>query len=200
MLKRLLISTLIFFLLVIPVSALVVTLNLTWENIQDYHVQEGSIVQVIAYRSNQGSNPSGGANNNFDVVGDYLGESIYDAYTTPNNHNIVYQTTVNQLLFSYYVYESFLLLGDYNRIYVRIFNEINLEEDVVLSYWGITPRQNFNHFPVTIYYNNFNHITNENYFGTPYFEVIPEVPTWNLILLGAITFVIWSMCKRKNEH
>lgn len=201
MIKRLLIVLLILQMLIIPVSALVVTIDLAWGLSPNYNVQEGSIVQVVAYRTGQGSNPQPGADNNFDVTGDYLGESTYDAYNTPFNHNIVYETTVNANLNNYFVLEQFELLANYNRIYIRIFSETSLPENGVrLSYWGMTPLNIIpqNGRPVTVYYNNFNRVTNENYFGTAqYFEVIPEVPTGNLIALGILSFVIWKICLRK---
>jgi hypothetical protein len=115
---------------------------------------------------------------------EYLGEPTYDAYSTPVNHDIVLETTI-QAGANYFVYEQFELLGNYNRVYIRIFEATDLSNDnLVLSYWGITSWANVNKKPVTIYYNNFNRVTNENYFGTPYFEVIPEPSTMNLMFFA----------------
>jgi len=200
MIKHLLITLLILQILILPVSALIVTIDLAWGLYPDYNVQEGSIVQIVAYRTGQGSNLQPGADNNFDVTGEYLNESVFDAYTTPNNHNIVYETTVNANLNRYFVLEQFELLENYNRIYVRIFDATSLSDnEVTLSYWGLTTVNNIpqNGRPVTIYYNNFSGVTNQNYFGTPYFEVIPEVPTGNLIAICLILFVITRICKHK---
>lgn len=186
--------------LILPASALIVTINLTWGLSPNYNVQEGSIVQVVAYRTGQGSNPVGGGANNFDITGEYLNESVFDAYTTPENHNIVYETTVNANINNYFVYEQFELLSNYNRIYIRIFESTSLQGDeVTLSHWGLTPVNTLpqNGRPTTVYYNNFNRVTNQNYFGTPYFEVIPEVPTGNLIAICLILFVIMGICKSK---
>ena len=198
MIKRLLLVLIMMQMLIIPASALVITIDLAWNMSPSYHIQEGSIVQVVAYRTGQGGNPRPGADNNFDVTGEYLGESIYDAYTTPNNHDIVYETTVNANLNNYFVLEQFDLIGNYNRVYIRMFSATDLPDDELnLSYWGMTPIRNFNNKPITIHYDNFNGIVNENYFGTPYFEVIPEVPTGNLIILFILSFIIWKICSRK---
>jgi hypothetical protein len=198
MFKRLLIMALIMQMLVLSASALIVTIDLSWSLTPDYNVQNGSIVQVVAYRTGGGI-PGGGptADDNFMVTGEYMGESTYDAYsTTDSRYDIVYETTVEQD-FNYFVYEQFELLGNYNRIYIRIFDATNLSDEITLSYWGLTPIVNFNKKPVTLYYYNYDQINTENYFGTPYFEVIPEPSTGSLIGLFLIPLTIRWIRNRK---
>jgi hypothetical protein len=48
--------------------AMTVNINLTWDLNQNYNVQEGSIVQIVAYRTGNGSNPTGDADDNFTVL------------------------------------------------------------------------------------------------------------------------------------
>lgn len=184
--------------LVLSASALIVTIDLSWSLTPDYNVQNGSIVQVVAYHTGGGI-PGGGptADDNFMVTGEYMGESTYDAYsTTDSRYDIVYETTVEQD-FNYFVYEQFELLGNYNRIYIRIFDATNLSDEITLSYWGLTPIVNFNKKPVTLYYYNYDQINTENYFGTPYFEVIPEPSTGSLIGLFLIPLTIRWIRNRK---
>jgi len=47
--------------------AMTVNINLTWDLNQNYNVQEGSIVQIVAYRTGNGSNPTGDADDNFTI-------------------------------------------------------------------------------------------------------------------------------------
>ncbi len=184
-------------------NAFVVSVNLTWDYNQNYNIQEGSIVQIVMYRTGSGSTPGSGADNNFTEMGVYQEESTYDAFSTPLNHYIVYETTVQQGINNYFVIDSFSLLDNYNRVYIRIFDEpITPMDYVTYSYWGLTPVINrpAGQTPINIVYANFGGVTNYNQFGQPYFEVIPDVPTGNLIVLGIIFFILWRSNKYYYEH
>lgn len=202
--KALFLSIWLLLSMVLISSAMIVSINLTWDYNQNYNVQEGSIVQIVAYRTGTASNQSGGADNNFDVVGEYNDLPVYNVDSTPINHHIVYETQVDQGVNNYYVSESFELLENYNRIYIRIFSEEITDMDyVAYSYWGLTPIVNRpgGKKPIVLLYVNYNQITNQNYFTTQdYFEVIPEVPTGNLIALGILSFLLWRMNKYYYER
>jgi hypothetical protein len=108
-------------LLVIPVQALVVTVDLGWgynatsdTNLNTYNLQQGSIVQVIMFNSATASDPGANANQNFSTYANYTGAGIaaepypgtepanipypdttvYMPYTTPANHVIAYTTQI----------------------------------------------------------------------------------------------------------
>ncbi len=187
--------------LILTASAVIVTIDLSWGLTPAYNVQNGSIVQVIAYRTGGGI-PGGGptADDNFMVTGEYMGESTYDAYSTiDSRYDIVHETTVNEDTYNYFVLEQFELLGNYNRIYIRMFEATDLSNDeLTLSYWGLTSIVSFNgNKPVTLIYHNFNQINTENYFGTPYFEVIPEPSTTSLMGIFLIALTIRKIRSHK---
>jgi len=82
-------------LLVLPVEALVVTIDLGWgwnatsdTDLLDYNLQEGSIVQVIMYDSANASAPGTEAVNNFDSYGDYGGPDLFAAPYTSGAENV----------------------------------------------------------------------------------------------------------------
>jgi hypothetical protein len=67
--KRFIATIILVFMLTAQCMGAIVTIDLVWGFSPNYNIQEGSIVQVVAYRTGQGSNPSGGAANNFDEMG-----------------------------------------------------------------------------------------------------------------------------------
>jgi len=188
-----------FFLLSIKSFGLIVTLNLTWgSNISSYHLQEGSIVQVLAYTRNNASPPTQNAQDNFEQTGTENNLPVYDPNTTPNNHDILYQTQIQQgedkhHNIIYYISEQFTTISTADRIYVRIFESTDLNQNnTYLSHWGLSsvrtiPNSGF----ITLQFKNIN-ANHQNQFG---FEVIPEPKTINLLLFSFLFIFLLKLVR-----
>ena len=212
--------------------ALVVTVDLGWgygagwasgtseqSLVDTYHLQEGSIVQVIMYNSATGSAPGPNANNNFSIFGDYTGSpldaepspelagnqypgdtTIYNPNTTPANHIIAYQTQIGSAIsdpggYWYNIYAQFEILGTYDRLYVRVFGATEFPNgEVIASYWGISSVQVGTNIVGTWYVGPLdNTVANK----TNYFEVIPEPGSPALLLAGSAGLLAARRHRRK---
>ena len=189
-----------FFLLLQSALAYVVTVDLTWGFNASNPIQAGSIVQLIAWDTSNADKPPTTASGNFDQLGTYQDEPTYDYGSTPDNHEIIAEMTVQQNASGYFIFQQFVV-ADYNRIYLRYFSEPTLPDyEVQLSYWGLTvsrPMTGNTNKPVSLIYANLNP-NNQNYFGNPepYFEVIPEVSTLNLLFIGLACLLVKYAMKR----
>ena len=105
--------------MVFSVHANTVTITLFWSYSGNYNVQEGSVIQLVMFRTGSGHNPGSGVNNNFDAIGTYDGATVYDPYSVPNNHYIVYETAVEAKPNGYYAFIDITVVENYNRIYLR---------------------------------------------------------------------------------
>lgn len=144
------------------------------------NIMEGSIVQLVTYNSSDASPPVANASESFDESGD----NSYDPFSTPENHDIAYETAFTVQGNNYRVNETYELLGDYDRVYLRIFSMTGLDDEVQLSYWGLGTVSSIKLHGKTTVYMNYSQMTNENNFAQPYFEVIPESSTSLLTILG----------------
>lgn len=183
--------------LAVNANAMIMTLNLTWDFGQN--IQEGSIVQVVAYRTGSGSAPTGGAANNFEQLGELSGVPYYDSESVVRpNHELIESFSVQENASGYFILEQFEI-SYYNRVYIRIFSGTNLNS-FVESFWGLSGIYSFpqNGKPYTINLIGLNP-TNSNYFGSPYFEVIPE-PNLNVLLIIGSVFMLLSSKRCKILH
>lgn len=156
--------------------AMVITFTLYWNNpLSNYNLQENSIVQIIGYDHKEGPKPN--ENNSF--IG-----SPADPYSTPANHDILYQGNIENGYFS----ESVSVLNDYNRVYVRIFSTTDFNEEE-LSYWGLSNARNINHNTSVVNFNNIDADYLETFAGS-YFEVIPEPRVMFLLFLGTLVMTV----------
>jgi hypothetical protein len=219
--------------LAVPAQALVVTVDLGWgygagwtaanaENnlISNYHLQEGSIVQVIMYDHNTASAPGPYANDNFDMLGNYSGSPIdaepspeipgnqypgdttaYNPLTAPAGHVIAYTTQIGAAIpngpgasdYWYNIYAQFEILGTYDRLYIRVFGATEFPPmTVVSSYWGLGPVQNGTNIVGTWYVPPIDDTVANK---TNYFEVIPEPGTMSMLALGAAG-LLWGRRRR----
>lgn len=161
--------TLSLFLLLQSARAYVVTVDLTWGFNSSNPMQAGSVVQLVAWDTSDADKPPNTALGNFDQLGVYQDEPTYDYRTAPDNHDIISEMIVQQNASGYFIFQQFVI-EDYNRVYLRFFDEPSLPNyEVELSYWGLTvsrPMTGNTNKPILLTYVNFNP-TRENYFGNP---------------------------------
>ncbi len=205
---------------VMPAQAVLVIIDLGWnyngnsdiDNTglkTDYGLQEGSIIQVIAYNSGVGNAPGIDTDDNFDIFGGYNGpplngepnyppnnqapsdQTVYDPESVPPDHEIVYSTQIgppaagsNANGYDWYnIYTSFFMSG-YDSIYIRVFGATEFPNGVVIaSYWGISDVQQYHGDGFGTWYVMYDDVTATNHVN--YFEVIPEPGTLALLAMGA---------------
>jgi hypothetical protein len=172
----------------------VIAINLVWNSNHSPNIMEGSVVQLIGYSSSEASPPVATAEDSFDEVGD----NSYNPYSTPENHEILYETAFVAQGNNFRVNETYNLLESYDRVYLRIFSSTNLDDEVYLSYWGLGAVSSVKPHGKTSVYMAYNEMTNQNNFTQPYFEVIPEPPVELLFLLGG-SFLYLSRCKIRDR-
>lgn len=218
----------------VPAQALVVTIDLGWgygdgwtagnaeaNLISDYHLQEGSIVQVVMYNSANASAPGTDADDNFDLHGEYSGtgiaaepfpgtepsnvpgdNTVYRPDTVPSGHTLAYSTTIGSPIsdaggYWYNIYEQFEILGTYDRLYIRVFGATNFPQgEIVSSYWGLSDVQEGTNVIDTWYVGPVDDTVADH---TNYFEVIPEPGTMALFLLGGTGLVAGLRRRRQRS-
>lgn len=171
-----------FLISTITCKGMVVSISLFWsQSLSSYNLQEGSVIQVIGYSRSDADKPTVG--NSFETI-EVGGQFGYDPYSTPEGHDILLETSASQAG----VYETFTLVGDYDRIYVRFYQVTDLQaEEVYMSYWGLSPVRNRPGGQTTWYVNYNNLRANSSAtFATEYFEVIPEPVTLHFLLAGGL--------------
>lgn len=180
----------IFYLIPVTSFSYVINVTLSWNMNNDYNVQESSIIQLIAFNHNNSSYPTDYAEDNFE-----MNDGSYNPLTSPEGHDIVYQSNIsyenNRLFFE----TSYILLGDYDRVYVRIFESTNFNE-VELSHWGLTSVSRITGAGrASIIERNFD-LDNTNYFSIDQpFEVIDEPVTIKLFFIGICILFLRPMIK-----
>ncbi len=180
----------------IKCMGMVISISLLWNGNHSPNIQAGSIVQVLAY-SSAAEPPVADPDESFNEVGD----DIYDPFSTPDGHDIVYETSFYRQGNTYRLNETFEIFGMYNLIYLRIFSATGFEEEITLSYWGLGSVSSIRSNRTTSVYMNYNQMNQQDNFGTQYFEVIPE-PTTSLlmILTGPLIFYAALKGRRKGSH
>ena len=222
-------------LLVVPAQALVVIMDIGWGYYggglnnstlgSTYALQEGSIVQIIAYDSTAIQNTdflSGNANDNFDLFGSYSGAAIpgqpnvspnnqaptennvYDPESVPLGHVIAYTTHIGPAIGGslsnanwYNIYASFQILDSYDSIYIRVFGATEFPHNGIAfaSYWGISAVQSGGG-SIGTWYVTYNDVTAADHVN--YFEVIPEPGSLGLFALGGVG--LWAARRRRLQR
>ena len=177
--------------------------------LSDYNLQVGSVVQIIMYDSTSGAQPPGPtAGGNFQVFDSYTGDGIaahpyagsepshvpsdtttYLPHSMPDGHVLVHQATVQVAPYLddngdvwYQVFAQFEVLGNYDRLYVRVFGATDLyQQGIWASYWGISDVQVGTNNVGTWYIGPLDEIVADQ---NNYFFVIPEPGTMALLMLG----------------
>ena len=202
-------------------QALVVTINLGWgynqdvngNNLSQYHLQEGSIIQIVMYDSSVSSPPGPDAIDNFEILGNNPSNpnnlddtTVYDPTTTPAGHDIVHLAVVevaeymddNGNVWWNTIINFTVAASDYDRLYIRVFGATEFSHGTPeASYWGLSdvrerPDGTFHTWPIGIW----DEIAATN---TNYFEVIPEPGVMTLMVLGAGGLVVGARRRRKNR-
>lgn len=216
----------------VPAQALVVIMDIGWgyygnsdmDNnalMSNYALQEGSIVQIIAYDSSTASAPGPFANDNFDLTGTYTGaavpgapnyspndqppldNNVYDPQSAPLGHVIAYTTTIGPAIggnangYDWYdIYATFVILDSYDSIYIRVFGTTEFPSSGVpfASYWGISDVQSGGG-SIGTWYVTYDDVTAADHVN--YFEVIPEPGSLALFALGGAG--LWSFRRRRSK-
>ncbi len=209
-------AALLLALLASPAQALLVTINLGWgynqneegNSLDPYHLQVGSIIQVVMFDQSTASPPGPDANDNFDLMGNYPSNpddlddtTVYDPLSAPEGHVIAYSTSVKPAEYEdengnvwWNVYVEFTIVGPYDALYLRVFETTEFSDGVPeASYWGLSDvvygTNLFGTWPVGIVNNVA--ATNQNYF-----EVIPEPGVMALMALGGIGLLAGARRRR----
>lgn len=188
-----------------------------------YNLQVGSIVQVVMFNSAD-AGPGETAAGNFEYYNTpYSGDPMaaepyssgaqheptdtttYKPYTTPDGHVIMAEFAIEQAPYAdgqgdtwYRVLEQFHVLGDYDRLYVRIFGATEFPPMVVVaSYWGLSEVQSDPGTFEVWYVGNVGELDNLTATNKNYFEVIPEPGSLALLTLGAVG--LWAGRRRRRE-
>ena len=219
-------------LLAVPAQATLMIVNIGWGEfansdmdnaslIQNYALQEGSIVQIIMYDSSASSAPGANANNNFDLFGSYIGpgipgepnvdpwdeapsdNNVYDPESVPLGHLIAYTTQIGPAIGDnangydwYNINASFLILDNYDSIYIRVFGMTEFPDGSPgASYWGISDVQSGGG-SVGTWYTDFYDVPATEHVN--YFEVIPEPGSLGLFALGGVG--LWAARRRRSKR
>ena len=187
-----------------------------------YNLQVGSIVQVVMFNSAD-AGPGDTAASNFQYYNTpYTGDPMasepyssgaqheptdtttYKPSTTPEGHVIMAEFAIEQAPYAdgqgdtwYRVLEQFQVLGDYDRLYVRIFGATEFPPMVVVaSYWGLSDVQSYDD-TFSVWNVGPGVIDNLAATNKNYFEVIPEPGSLALLTLGAVG--LWAGRRRRRE-
>ena len=159
-------------------SGFVVSVHLAWNAGQSPLVQEGSIIQLVAF---SGSPPVPDAASEFAAGA----PGVYDPSTAPEDHDVVAEWQLGLQGNAYRLQELYVLLGDYEGVYLRIFSAAGFGEEPALSYWGlgnVALLRDHGRTSVSMRYADM--LPQPSAFAAS-FEVIPEPPPAMLLLAGS---------------
>ena len=174
-----------------------------------YHLQDGSIVQIIGYNSQQtgvhgpDDVDNGGMTQYSTVDGDppvpvLLPNTVAEGWTILAETHAVDTGTTGAGDMEYFTTTVvFDLPYNVDTIFVRIFSNTGFPDDgtMVSGYWGTSDTQNVADF-IGLGFTWFDDIENPNF---AYFEVIPEPATTGLLACGAGVLALWARRRKKGK-
>ena len=190
-------------------------LQFHWSNsdLTAYNLQEGSIIQVIAYNSSDAGALVNSAASQFELYGQtseqasaqpypsgHIPESsdVYLANSTQSGHEIVYTGSLQNLDGWYGLYTQIQIDNEvYDTVYIRVFGATSIEQgEVTASYWGISGTTTLD---PTFQFQNWTleDVTAPN---KNYFEVIPEPATLGLLGLGGFALAAWRRRRPRRQE
>lgn len=195
--------------------AMLLELQFHWSNsdLTAYNLQEGSIIQVIAYNSSDAGALVNSAASQFELYGQtseqasaqpypsgHIPESsdVYLANSTQSGHEIVYTGSLQNLDGWYGLYTQIQIDNEvYDTVYIRVFGATSIEQgEVTASYWGISGTTTLD---PTFQFQNWTleDVTAPN---KNYFEVIPEPATLGLLGLGGFALAAWRRRRPRRQE
>ena len=195
--------------------AMLLELQFHWSNsdLTTYNLQEGSIIQVIAYNSSGAGAPVNSAASQFELYGQtseqasaqpytsgHIPDSsdVYLANSTQVGHEIVYTGSLQNLDGWYGLYTQIQIDNEvYDTVYIRVFGATSIEQgEVTASYWGISGTTTLD---PTFQFQNWT-LEDVNAPNKNYFEVIPEPATLGLLGLGGFALAAWRRRRPRRQE
>lgn len=196
--------------------AMLLELQFHWSgsDMTAYNLQEGSIIQVIAYNSQDADPPAVGSQ--FTLYGQTSDEDyaapyttgdehkipvpgdVYLANTTQSGHEIVYTGSLQNLDGWYGLYTQIQIDNEvYDTVYIRVFGATSIEQgEVTASYWGISGTTKLD---PTFQFQNWT-LEDVDAPNKDYFEVIPEPATLGLLGLGGCALAAWRRRRPQRQE
>lgn len=194
-------------------QAMLLTLDLRWHAssadalVENYHLQVGSIVQIIGFQEGTGDSWKSGVGAQFGApYGQYTGEGesaapyesghvpdstdVYLAENTQTNHTILYTTSIQQKGSDWYGVFTQITVDEweYDRVYIRVFGATEfIQGEAIASYWAVSTV----HTNTPSYYTDTLTVSDLKAEEKNYFEVIPEPATVGLLGMGGVALAAW---------
>lgn len=209
--------------------AMLLELQFHWSgsDMTAYNLQEGSIIQVIAFDSKDKDNtyqPDDSTQDNWDTVGNqferygqtsesasaapygtgHVPESsdVYLANTTPEGHEIVYTGSLQNLGTTddpwYGLYTQIQIDNEvYDTVYIRVFGATSIEQGEVTASYWGISGTTT--LNPTFQFQNWT-LEDVNALNKNYFEVIPEPATLGLVGLGGFALAAWRRRRPRRQE
>ena len=159
---------------------------------ETYHLQVGSIIQIVACEDLGPSNPDPDKpDENFSPYG-----TSFLPDTTPPGHQIVASGTVQYLGNNVYGFVTWVNLEyPYDSLYVRVFEATEFfVQQAITSAWGISAYSNISDEGAGAAFTWFDNVIADQ---TNAFELIPEPSSLAFLLSGGCGMGLWTIFRRR---
>lgn len=175
-------------------------------SVDPYHIQDGSIIQIIGYNSQQTGvhGPDDVDNGGMTQVGEVDGTPVLIPNSVAEGWSILSTTHVTDMGTTGAGGEEYFTTTvaidipyDIDTIFVRVFSLTDFPDEgtTVAGYWGVSQIQDISGF-VGLGFTWFDDVPNPNF---AYFEVIPEPATTGLLACGAGVLALWARRRKKGK-